>query len=116
MVKKIKLMPDYQCWPLWHVGGKVGNINPAELPLSAETVEHLLRWAKAFDNTINLDEPKDESHGLSAQELEEFEQEGISLWQRLQEELPPNYEVLYRSQKLNRLVSHPNELSKLLNM
>ena len=110
MVKKIRLMTDYQCWPLWEFkGGR--NINPADLPLSAELIERLLHWAKAFDATMNLDDPLNESCSFSAQELVEFEQEGISLWQRLQEELTPDYKVLYYSRKLNRLLSLPNELS-----
>lgn len=114
MVKKIKLMSDYQCWPLWYYegfNGKLGVIDPNELPLSSETTERLLRWAKTFDATLNLDDPLDESHRFSKQELEEFEQEGINLWQKLQKELGSNYEVLYHSQKLHKDVSHPDELS-----
>ena len=98
MVKKIKLMPDYHCWPLWYTGDEVGNINPKDLLLTTETTERLLRWAKAYDGTLNFDDPLDESYYFSEQELEDFEHEGISLWQKLQKELGPDYEVIYHSQ------------------
>jgi len=113
MGKEIVLMPDYQCWPLWYGEGfeEVGNIEPDELPLSAETNERLLRWAKAYDGTLNFADPKDESYDFSEQELEEFEQEGISLWQKLQEELGSDYKVTYYSQKLQKYLNDPKELS-----
>lgn len=111
MVKKIKLMTDYQCWPLWYAEGKVGNINPEELPLDAETIARLQSWAKAYDRTLNLDEPLDESCRFSEQELKDFEQEGISLWQKIREELGSDYEVIYHSQKLHKDVVRLEELS-----
>ena len=39
-----------------------------------------------------------------------YEQQGISLWLQLQKELSPDYEVLYLSQKLRKVISHPSEL------
>jgi hypothetical protein len=39
-----------------------------------------------------------------------YEQQGISLWLQLQKELSPDYEVLYFSQKLRKVISHPSEL------
>ena len=42
-----------------------------------------------------------------------FEQEGISLWKQLQQELAPNYEVVYFSDRLRQVVNHPNELEVL---
>lgn len=113
MVKEVVLMPDYHCWPLWYGKGfreEVGVIEPDELPLSAETNERLLNWSNKFDATLNFDDPKDESYYFSEQELEEFEHEGISLWQKLQEELGSDYKVTYYSQKLHKSVNDPKEL------
>jgi hypothetical protein len=39
-----------------------------------------------------------------------YEQQGISLWLQLHKELSPDYEVLYFSQKLRKVISHPSEL------
>jgi len=39
-----------------------------------------------------------------------YEQQGISLLLQLQKELSPDYEVLYFSQKLRKVISHPSEL------
>ncbi len=55
-MKRIKLMPDYQCWPIWGVDG-IGNINPHTLPISQETVAHLEKWAAAFEEGFNWDDP-----------------------------------------------------------
>lgn len=114
MIKKIKLMADYQCWPLWYkegFDGKVGVIDPDELSLSSETSERLIRWGKRFDATLNWDNPLDESYRFSEHDLKDFEQEGISLWKKIQEELGSDYEVSYYSQKLRKDISNPEEIS-----
>ena len=38
MGKQIKLMADYQCWPLWNID-EPDNIAPQELPLAEQTIE-----------------------------------------------------------------------------
>jgi hypothetical protein len=54
MAIKIKLMADYGCDPLWWADAdKVGNIDPAKLPLSQETINHLRKWATAYNATLN---------------------------------------------------------------
>lgn len=111
MVKKIKLMADYQCWPLWDMSDP-DNIEPAELPLSAETIERLLRWSQTFDAILNWDDPA--SSGFeSEQSAAAFEQEGIGLWLQLRQELAPDYEVHYFSDKLHKLLTNPNELAEI---
>ncbi|MEM7537877.1 MAG: hypothetical protein AAF639_37250 [Chloroflexota bacterium] len=46
----IKLIADYDCWPLWWSGDdKIGNINPNTLPLSGEAIERLTAWSETFD-------------------------------------------------------------------
>ena len=91
-------MPDYDCYPLWHAGGEdVGNINPDNLPLSKETVERLDRWAKAYDLTLNREDPP--SSGFESEEASiKFDEEGQTLWKILQQELGPEYQVIYLPQ------------------
>lgn len=115
MTVGIKLMPDYGCDPLWWEGGdRVGNIDPATLPLSQKTIDRLQRWADTYDATLNWDDPAN-SPGFPNLEAEQrFEQEGIDLWQQLQKELPPHFKVYYFSDRLRRLVSDLKELEVTL--
>jgi len=49
--RRLKLMPDYQCNPLWEYeeppGDLYTNPDPAELPLSQATIRDLRAWAAA---------------------------------------------------------------------
>jgi hypothetical protein len=110
MAIKIKLMADYGCDPLWWADAdKVGNIDPARLPLSQETINHLRKWATAYNATLNWQDPAN-SPDLSPEEEAAFEEEGINLWKRLQTELAPNYRVVYFSELLGKVVNYPGEL------
>ena len=110
MTKTIKLMLDYQCSPLWwYETDKTGNIDPTTLPLSEETIQRLEALKKANDNSLNWDNPAD-SGEADSEEIDYFEREGISLWQQLQKELYPDYEVVYFSEKLRKVVTNINEL------
>ena len=109
MPKKIKLMADYGCYPLWWASKQAGDIDPATLSLSQETISRLEKWADVYDAKLNWDDPA--SSGFPTKEAKEaFELEGISLWKQLQQELAPNYEVVYFSDRLCKVVNHPNEL------
>ncbi|MFN6539639.1 MAG: hypothetical protein RM021_025280 [Nostoc sp. EkiNYC01] len=110
----IKLMADYGCYPLWWVSSdKVGNIDPETLPLIPETISRLEKWAEVYDAKLNWQNPGD-SVGFSSLEAEAaFENEGISLWKQLQKELLPNYEVIYFSNRLRKVVTHASELEVL---
>ena len=102
MSKKIKLMADYGCDPLWwEESDEVGDIDPATLPLSEGTIKRLHTWASAYDATLNWSDPSDSSGFPSTEAEAAFESEGIMLWKQLQKELAPNYEVLYFSATLN---------------
>ncbi|MHC1710575.1 MAG: hypothetical protein AB9872_00230 [Solidesulfovibrio sp.] len=92
-MRTIKLMADYQCYPLWEASpGVVGNINPGDLPISSSLQQMLIAWAEKFTATLNMDDPP--SSGFeSEQEASEFRQEGEVLAQCLQEELGASYVV-----------------------
>lgn len=103
-MQKIKLMADYQCFPLWwQETDKVGDINPATLPLSQETIYRLEKWAETYDRTLNLEDPR-LSGFASEKETQMFDLEGISLWHQLRKELAPDYEVSYFSDLLGHLL------------
>jgi hypothetical protein len=113
MSKKIKLMADYGCDPLWwEEPSEVGDIDPATLPLTEDTIERLHRWAKAYNATLNWQDPAS-SLLLSEEALSAFEEEGISLWKQLQTELAPNYEVVYFSELLGKVLTDPSQLEVL---
>ncbi|MDB9514370.1 hypothetical protein PN499_24520 [Kamptonema animale CS-326] len=111
MVQRIKLMADFDCYPLWDIDD-AGDIDPTELPLSEETIERLLNWQKIYDGIIDWDDPALAGFA-SEQEKIAFEREGISLWQQLQKELGDEYQVVYKNQFLHRVVIHRSELKNI---
>ena len=111
MYKRIKLMTDYNYYPLWDMDD-VGDIEPWELPLSEETIERLLNWQKIYDGIIDWDDPASAGFASEQEEIA-FEREGVNLWQQLQKELGDEYEIVYFSQLLHRVVSHRAELEEI---
>ena len=115
MPKRIKLMADYGCDPLWWMvgSGKAGDIDPTTLPLKPETIERLQKWAAIYDGILNQDDPASSDFENSAAELA-FDREGIKLWHLLRKELSPEYEVSYFSDRLGKLFTHPSPLEPVL--
>lgn len=96
MARRIKLMPDYDCWPLWGMDSDdIGNIDPSDLPLSAETISRLTDWAAQFDSWLDRDDPA-ASPPVPPDDAARFERDGLALWSRLQDELGPGFAVYYR--------------------
>ncbi|MBW4603268.1 MAG: hypothetical protein KME29_27835 [Calothrix sp. FI2-JRJ7] len=113
MPRKIQLMADYGCDPLWWNDEEVGDIDPEDLPLSNDTIERLHRWAYAYDATLNWEDPADSPGFPSLEAKAAFEEEGISLWKQLQKELAPDYEVVYFSNRLRKTVVNLTDLEAL---
>ncbi|CAC5342613.1 MULTISPECIES: hypothetical protein [Planktothrix] len=110
MTINIKLMPDYCSYSLWGLDpDNIGDINPALLPLSKKTIKRLEKWAATYDQILKWDDPAS-SGFATVEEAEKFEREGVDLWHQLREELAPNYEVRYFSQKLRKVINNPDEL------
>lgn len=104
LVRQIRLMPDYRCWPLWWYGSEdVGNLDPAELGLSLALQAELQAWADVYDSWLNFDDPAN-SPSPSDAELEIFERTGIQLWRHLLQELGTEYKVVYFSQLQQRVL------------
>jgi len=90
---KLKLMADYQCFPLWKANpDELGNVDPSVLPISSSLQQALLDWARTFDATLNLDDPINSGFQSAADELK-FKEHGKTLGQRLQNELGAAYQV-----------------------
>ncbi len=91
----IKVMTDYHCHPLWNVGSSGPyNIDPHTLPISADLIARLERWADQYDQTLNDDYPPD-SGFATPEEHHAFVAEGRQLAYELQQQLGDGYDVFY---------------------
>lgn len=94
--RRIRLMADYFCHPLWHSGGvEVGDIDPASLPISADLQQDLGAWARAFDAILDMDDPANKGGFESPQAAADFAAQGAQLADRLRGELGPDWDVAY---------------------
>lgn len=106
MSRRLKLMTDYGCFPLWATfqeDGSGGNLDPNDLPLSDELKSALHAWASSFDRILNHDYPPDSAFA-SPEEEDAFEAEGLRLWRELRTQLGGDYEVVYYSQRLTQIL------------
>lgn len=96
----IKLMADYDSWPLWNVT-EIVNLDPETLPLSAATHLALANWERCFNSTLNRADPL-KSGFETPEAAESFNAEGRPLWGLLRQELPGN-EVVYFGQDARKV-------------
>jgi len=95
--RRIKLMADYFCHPLWHNGGvDVGCIDPASLPISENLQRALDAWARTFDAILDMDDPANKGGFESPQAADDFVAQGAHLADRLRVELGSDWDVVYR--------------------
>ncbi|WP_320064391.1 hypothetical protein [Micromonospora sp. RTGN7] len=98
-------MADYESFPTWLTGAaRVGNINPGELSISDSLAGSLLRWAQAYDDTLDPDDPTASGFSSSSQE-EDFYRNGYELARLLATELSDRYHVEYFDGRTGQLVS-----------
>ena len=92
-MKCIKLMADYQCYPIWNTSpGEYGDMSPRDLPISKELQDRILNWAAVYDGTLDPEYPP--NSGFMSAELEgDFKQEGERLVAMLRDELGPDFSV-----------------------
>ncbi|QTA85341.1 hypothetical protein [Desulfonema magnum] len=109
MQETIKLMADYECFPLWKCEETgAANVDTDSLPLSAKTKKRLRSWAECYDSTLNLEYPA--SSGFATKEDQQaFEEEGKSLCKILVEELKDTYKVVYFSESASELLEFQRE-------
>lgn len=93
-MRAIKLMPDYECHPLWGViPSEFGDIDPKTLPISTKLQQQLRTWADTYDQTLDREDPR-QSGFSTALDVSAFEAEGERLAEQLRTELGSNYIVL----------------------
>jgi len=110
--KKIKLMADYQCYPLWDIE-KVGNIDPNKLPISAVLKKHLSIWAECYDEILVIEAPRLSGFKNEISMPPAFEAQGQFLWRQLQKELGDTCEVFYFSHFTSQLLEK-DEIEELV--
>jgi hypothetical protein len=92
-MRALKLMADYECWPLWEASpGVVGNMDPEHLPISQNLKDRLFQWADDFDATLDRDDPR-QSGFPTAEDEAEFRERGAKLGAELQAELGHAFKV-----------------------
>jgi hypothetical protein len=92
---QIRVMPDYDCAPLWwDQADHVGDIQPEELGLSNDLCTDLWAWAAAYDATLVRSDPI-KSGFVSPAAERAFEEQGRSLSNRVAGELGPEARVRY---------------------
>lgn len=85
--KRIKLMADYGCYPLWGMDqGPLGGFAPEDLGVSEELRADLWTWANEFDISIDLDDPA--KSRWTAERQREHVAQGIALARRIKREFP----------------------------
>lgn len=109
MPHRIKLMWDYDCWPLWQHDGRIFvNVDPAGFSLSPSTLARLEAWSAIPDAKLaEVQNPQDMQ--WSAVEKQAFEAEGRALWSILRRELGPEYHVVYHSTTEGRVLLPEDE-------
>jgi hypothetical protein len=94
-VPSVRVMADYESFPTWLTGtSRPGNIHPRELSISDGLAGALLRWAQAYDDTLNPDDPAASGFVGTSQEAE-FYASGHELARRLATELSGRCHVEY---------------------
>ncbi len=63
-MKFIKLMPDYECHPLWNISpDEYGDVDPLDLPISDALKLRLKVWAAKCDETLDRGCPPNSRKG-----------------------------------------------------
>jgi len=81
--KALRVMPEYQCWPVWN-DFTGNNIDPSMLGLSAALLERLDRWDQIFQATYNSDDPAES--GLADEDWPGFLAEGEAIIDEIRKE------------------------------
>lgn len=104
-MRKLKLMADYECFPLWeNYQNELENINPNSLNITKYLQDSLIKWATIYDATLNQDYPPDSGFTTEDEEAE-FEQEGKRIFAELAFQLKDGFELSYFSQKESKIIN-----------
>lgn len=102
-MKKIKLMAEYgRCLPLWDIEEGL-LVEEGSLPISDALTSELFAWAEWYDQCLNFEDPASSGFRSDA-ELENFERQGITLWEKLKTELSDGHQIFYFSEVHQKLM------------
>lgn len=94
-IRRIKLMADYDCFPLWDLGDAgPANLDTADLPIPVDLLLDLRAWTRRYDDTLdradlmNSGFPSPEDHA-------EFAKTGSKLALWLAKSLGSSWSVVY---------------------
>jgi hypothetical protein len=104
-MKAIKLMPDYQCSPLWYHESEdpneFGEVDLDSIEISQELLGQLNNWASIYDSILNLEDPANSDFSSKRDEVN-FVLEGYEIVDKLKDQLKVT--VLYFDIIKGRLV------------
>lgn len=102
-VRTIRLMADYECFPLWDSDADEYNIDPASLPIPVDLITRLLSWGDAFDATLNWEVPQESGFPDEASAAS-WLAEGRSLAEALRKHLTaPDWRIDYFHEDRNSI-------------
>ena len=107
-MKYLKLSPEYQCSPLWvsSDGNFYENLSIDTSPFNESLKNKISKWAMCFEKTLNQDYPP-ESGFASFGDEEEFERDGIEIWENITSHYLNEYIVIfYKSHMLAKLYTN----------
>jgi hypothetical protein len=87
MGDRMKVMADYDCYPIWSSDEDgYRNLDPMELAISFELQEQLLEWSQRYDSILDREDPQRSGFATGAEETS-FDIQGRSLAVALRAEL-----------------------------
>jgi hypothetical protein len=92
-VLTLKVMTDYQCWPLW-ISPTLENPNPRDV-VSAPLADRLLAWAAKLDATYDAEVGQDSGFKTEAEEAA-HDAEGRELARLVAAEVGDRYKVTFK--------------------
>jgi len=107
---EIKIMPEYECSPIWiSKNGQVfENVAIKFFNLNDELKKEVINWDNLYQSTLDSDYPPD-SGFKNVKEEETFEKLGIVVWKKINEVYKSSYKVTYYSIKMDELLNNfPN--------
>lgn len=115
-MRYIKLMPDYQCFPLWDMTpGEYGDLDPKMLPITELLKSQIMDWARVCDGALDMEDSANSGFTTTGAK-DAFELEGMRLADQRREELGPEFlgvpfVILFRKDKVGNITvyAHPGK-------
>lgn len=112
-MKKIKIMPEYGCSPLWLYDSinPAKNIDVSELPISDKLKKGIQIWADTYESTFDEAYPPNSGFPTKLEEAF-FEFNGICIWEALQKEIGTSYSICYYSSLIGKTYDNQGDYPK----